>query len=220
MKRIKLYILLILLVGCYVPNDPPTSEFSFEFKGRVEKLEDAFFNSNLNYNDIPSNGFQRLPEYSFEINRRDTVIEYKVTLSDCQSIYSLVKWNDDWKCESSYVQIWDFTHNLDTLPIKKAKEIFKNEIISKLKPVFNNLTDEYRWEIKRFNEDSVFVDILNQNNELRKRHYYSMDTIGNSIANKKILSFVGDSVIIYKKNASQRYMYFESKKTLHNNGYK
>lgn len=203
-----------------MPNDIPNSEFSFEFTGRVEKLEDAFFNADLNYEDIPSNGFQKRPEYAFNIKRNDTIIDYKAALSDCQSIYSLAKWNDDWNCESSYVQVWNFKHNLDSLSVYKAKEIFNDEVITKLKPIFESLTDEYKWEIRRFNEDSVYVDILNQNNELRKRHYYSMDTIGNSIANKKIVSFVGDSVIIYKKNASQRYMYFESKKTLHNNDYK
>ncbi|WP_299126238.1 hypothetical protein [uncultured Winogradskyella sp.] len=219
MKRIVGYILFTLLSGCYVPNDIPNSEFSFEFNGRVEKLEDAFFNSNLNYKDIPSNGFQKRPEYKFHIKRNDSIIDYNVALSDCQSIYSLVKWNDDWNCKSSYLQVWNFTHNLDSLSIKKAREIFNDEVITKLKPIFKSLTNVYRWEVKRFSEDSVYVDILNQKGELRKRHYYSMDTIENSIVNKKIVSFVGDSVTIYRKNASQRYMYFESKKTLHNNLY-
>jgi len=216
MRRILSYILLISLSSCYEPNDIPNSEFSFVFKGRVEKLEDAFFISNLNYKEIPSNGFQRRPEYSFNIKRNDTVINYKVALTDCQSIYSLVKWDDNQNCKSSYVQIWNFTHNLNSLSVNKAKEIFNSEVIRKLRLIFRNVKNEYKWEIKRFNEDSVYVDIVNQNNKLRKRHYYSMDTIGNSIANKKIVSFIGDSVIIYKKNASQRYMYFESKKTLHN----
>jgi uncharacterized protein YkvS len=219
MKRIKIYISLILLSGCYVPNDPPTSEFSFGFDGRVEKLEDAFFSAKLDYKENSFKDWQRAPEYLFKLKRNDTLIDYRVTLGDCQSIYSLVKWNDDWKCDSSYVQIWNFKHNLDTLPTNKAKEIFDIDIISKIRPIFDNLTTEYKWEINRIREDSVVVDILNQNNELRKRHFYSMDTIGNSIANKKIVSFIGDSVVIYTKMESQRFMYIESKKTLHNNAY-
>ena len=219
MKRIKLYILLILLNGCYVPNDGPKSEFSFGFDGRVERLEDAFFSSKLNYKENDLKDWQMVQEYLFEIKRNDTIIDYKVTLGDCQSIFSLVKWNDDWKCDSSYVVVREFKHNLDSLPIKKAKEIFDVAVINKIRPNYNNLTSMYRWEVKRIKEDSVIVDILNQNNKLRKRHFFSMDTIGNSIKNKKIVSFVGDSVIIYTKMESQRFMYLESKKTLHNNGY-
>lgn len=216
MKRINIYILLILLSGCYVPNDPPTSDFSFEFNGRVEKLEDAFFSADLDYKENSFKSLQKAPEYLFKIIRNDTLIDYTVTLSDCQSIFSLVKWNEDWKCNSSYVRIWNFKHNLDTLSTNYAKKIFDEEIINKIRPIFNNLTIEYRWEINRIKEDSIVVNILNQNNELRKRYYYSMDTIGNSIANKKIVSFIGDSVVIYTKMESQRFMYIESKKTLHN----
>ena len=219
MKRIKLYILLIFLSGCYVPNDPPKSEFSFGFDGRVEKLEDAFFSAKLSYKENDLKDWQMVQEYLFEIKRSDTIIDYKVTLGDCQSIFSLVKWNDDWKCDSSYVVIREFKHNLDTLPTKRAKEIFNVEVISKIRPIHNNLTSKYRWEVNRINEDSVIVDILNQENKLRKRHFYSMDTIGNSIENKKIVSFEGDSVVIYTKMESQRFMYLESKKTLHNTAY-
>ena len=220
MEQIKLYILLVFLSGCYVPNDGPKSEFSYGFDGRVEKLEDVFFSTKLNYKENDLKDWQMVQEYLFEIKKSDTIIDYKVTLGDCQSIFALVKWNDDWKCDSSYVVVREFKHNLDTLSTEKAKEIFDIEVINKIRPNFNNLTSEYRWEVKRIKEDSVIVDILNQDNKLRKRYFYSMDTIGNSIANKKIISFVGDSVIIYMKMESQRFMYLESKKTLHNNDYK
>ena len=220
MKQIKLYILLLFLSGCYVPNDGLKSEFSYRFDGRVEKLEDAFFSTKLNYKENDLKDWQMVQEYLFEIKKPDTIIDYKVTLGDCQSIFSLVKWNDDWKCDSSYVVVREFKHNLDTLSTKKAKEIFDIEVINKIRSNFNNLISEYRWEVKRIKENSVIVNILNQDNKLRKRYFYSIDTIGNSIANKKIISFIGDSVIIYTKMESQRFMYLESKKTLHNNGYK
>ena len=60
MKEFKfflLFILIITLFGCdfkvpQIVNDPPSSEFSFGFKGRLEKLEDAFYSSNFNYKEL------------------------------------------------------------------------------------------------------------------------------------------------------------------------
>jgi len=109
--------------------------------------------------------------------------------------------------------------NIDSIPINKAKEIFYDEVIDKIKVTYGNVKNKYHWKINRTGNDSIIVDILNQNNELRKRHFFSTDTIMNSIAEKEFVSFIGDSVYIYKKMESQRYMYIESKKTLHNSTY-
>jgi hypothetical protein len=99
--RLLLLLLLISLFGCdfkvpQIVNDPPSSEFSFGFKGRLEKLEDAFYSSNLNYKEFNySAHLQKDPEYEFTIRRSDTTVSYILTLQDCQSIYYLVKWNDN-----------------------------------------------------------------------------------------------------------------------------
>ncbi|TYA84241.1 hypothetical protein [Seonamhaeicola marinus] len=219
MKQITCYILLIFMIGCYVPNDEPGSKFSFGFSGRVEKLEDAFFNMELNYTENNLKDLQAFQEYLFKIQKHDTIIDYEVTLNDCQSIHALVKWNANWNCDSSYVVVREFKHNLDTLSIKKAKEIFNTAIIHKIRQTHSSVSSEYTWNIKRIRKDSVIVDVLNQENKLRKRHFFSFDPIGKSIENKKTVSFIGDSAIIYTKMASQRFMYLESKKTFHKNDY-
>lgn len=216
-----LIFLSLLFIGCYVPNDPSSRlEFSFGFKGRLEKLEDAFFNTNLEYKEFRfDRKNQSRPEYLFTINKNDTVVDYTISLFDCQSIFSLVKWNNDYKCDSSYVSILDYKHNLDTLPMSKAKKIFNDSIITSVRINHEKITDSYHWNIKRFGEDSVIVDILNQNKILRKRYFFSLDTIGNSIEEKEIVNHIGDTVIIYKNKEKQRFMYIESKQILHKDEY-
>lgn len=209
------FFLLILFVGCYIPNDPPKNEFAFGFQGRLERLEDAFYSSNLNYRERDfSQHLQSSPEYEFAIIRSDTIINYVVTLSDCQSIYSLVKWNDNWNCDSSFIIIKKVSFNIDSLPTSEAKSIFKNEIIAPLTNRLNSVTNNYRWTIAR-KQDTVLVKILNQKDSLRKLYIYSYDSIGNDIAEKEVFNYLGDSTIIYRKNPQQRYVYLKSKKVVH-----
>jgi hypothetical protein len=195
-------------------NDPPSSEFSFGFKGRLEKLEDAFYSSNLNYKEFNySAHLQKDPEYEFTIRRSDTTVSYILTLQDCQSIYYLVKWNDNWNCDSSYIHIDQYSSNLDTISEDNAKSIFNEEIVIPLRQRFNSLKNDYHWEVEKFN-DTTYVKILNQENSLRKLYIYSLDSIGNSIAEKEVFNYLGDLTIHYKKSQSQGFMYLESKEVI------
>lgn len=214
LKRL-IFLFLILVIGCYLPNDPPKNEFAFGFQGRLERLEDAFYSSKLNYRERDfSQYLQSSPEYEFVIVRSDTTINYVVTLSDCQSIYSLVKWNDNWNCDSSFIIIKRVSSNIDSLPASEAETIFKNEIIVPLSDRFNSMPNKYRWAIEK-RQDTVIVKILNQNDSLRKLYIYSFDSVGDDIAEKEIISYLGDSIIIYQKSPEQRYVYLKSKKVVH-----
>ena len=200
-----------------IANDPPKSEFSFGFPGRLEKLEDAFYTSNFEYREFNYlSKLQKDPEFSFILKRSDTVLNFIVTLQDCQSIYYLVKHKDDWKCDSSYINIDKYSSNIDSISESLAKSIFYEEIIFPLRQRFNSITNTYRWKIEKL-KDTTYVKILNQNNVLRKLYVYSLDTIGNNIAEKEIFNYLGDSVIHYKKSQAQRFVYLESKKVLKTN---
>ena len=225
MIKSKLLLILILTTGIFgcdftlpqIVNDPPRSEFSFGFKGRLEKLEDAFYASNFNYKEFNySSSWQKDPEYGFTITRSDTILDYIITLQDCQSIYYLVKWNDNWNCDSSYIHIDEYSSNIDSIPESIAKAIFNEEIIKPLKQKFASIPNEYHWKIEK-TKDTTYVRILNQNNSVRKLYVYSLDTIGNSIAEKEIFNYLGDSTIHYKKSQEQRFMYLESKKVIKKN---
>jgi hypothetical protein len=212
-----------LIVGCkgkipipYIPNNPPKSVFSFEFEGRLEKLEDAFYSLKLNYKERSFSGFlQKTPEYEFQLKRNDTVINYVVTLEDCQSIYYLVHWNDDWKCDSSNIHILHYSATVDSIPERIAQSFFKEEVIDKVSQRMRTVLNEYHWKIEK-NADTTFVYILNQNNSLRKTYIYSLDSIGHSVAEKKIISYLGDSTIIYQNDPDQRFMYLKSKEVIQN----
>jgi hypothetical protein len=200
-----------------IANDPPKSEFSFGFPGRLEKLEDAFYALKFNYKEFSySTNLQKDPEYAFEIKRSDTVLNYTVTLQDCQSIYYLVQFNDDWKCDSSFIHIDKYSSNKDSVSESAAKSIFFEEIILPLNQKFSSIGNIYRWEIEK-TKDTTYVKILNQKNALRKLYVYSLDTIGNSIAEKEIFNYLGDSIIHYTKSQAQRFVYLESKKVFHKN---
>ncbi len=225
MKEFKFFLLLILTItifGCdfkvpQIVNDPPSSEFSFGFKGRLEKLEDAFYSSNFNYKEINySTNWQKDPQYEFTLTRSDTILNYVITLQDCQSIYYLVKWNDNWNCDSSYIHIDKYSSNRDSISKSIAKSIFNEEIIKPLNQKFASITNKYHWTIEK-TKDTTYVKILNQNNSLRKLYIFSIDTIGNSIEEKEILNYLGDSTIHYKKSQSQGFMYLESKTIIRNN---
>jgi len=209
-------IIALTISGCgYLPNSPPKSEFSFGFQGRLERLEDAFYSSNLSYKERDfKEHLQSTPEYEFIIVRSDTTINYTVILADCQSISSLVKWNDDWNCDSSFIIIRNFSSNIDSLPNSIAESIFKIEIIDRLTGRVNSVTNNYRWTIEK-KQDTVLVKILNQNDSLRKLYIYSFDSVGNHIAEKEIINYLGDSTIIYKNSPEQRYMYLKSKQVVH-----
>lgn len=219
-----LSILTIKLFGCdfkmpQIANDPPRAEFSFGFPGRLEKLEDAFYSSKFNYKEFSySTNLQKDPEYEFAIIRSDTILNYLITLQDCQSIYYLVEWNDNWNCDSSYIYIDKYSSNKDSIPENVAKSIFYEEIVLPLSQKFSSITNTYRWKIEK-TKDTTYVKILNQNNALRKLYVYSLDTIGNSIAEKEIFNYLGDSVIHYKKSQAQRFVYLESKKVLKRNSF-
>ncbi len=146
MKKSKLLLTLIFITtifGCdlkgpQIANDPSRPEFSFGFKGRLEKLEDAFYASNFKYKEFNySTNWQKDPEYGFTISRSDTILNYIIALQDCQSIYYLVKWNDDWHCDSSYIHIAKYSSNIDTIPESIAKSIFYEGVIKPLNRKFN-----------------------------------------------------------------------------------
>lgn len=224
MNKSKLLLLLLIIstFGCdfkvpQIVNDPPSSEFSFGFKGRLERLEDAFYSSNFEYKEFNySTNWQKDPEYGFTLTRSDTILNYVITLQDCQSIYYLVKWNDNWNCDSSYIHIDKYSSNKDSIPESIAKSIFNEEIIRPLNQKFGSMVNEYHWTIEK-TKDTTYVKILNQNNSLRKLYIYSLDTIGNSIEEKEMFNYLGDSTIHYKKSQSQRFMYIESKEVTKNN---
>lgn len=217
-----LLIACLLFFGCrwkvpilYLPNDPPKSAFSFEFPGRLENLEDAFYSVNLNYKERSFSSFlQKSPEYEFQINRHDTAITYVVTLEDCQSIYSLVKWNDNWNCNSSSIIVLKYSSNIDSLQMLTAKSFFEEDVIEKISENFKKFHNVYHWRIEK-NGDTTFVKVLSQNNSLRKTYIYSIDTIDQSIAEKQILNLLGDSTIIYQNDPNQRFMYIASKQVIH-----
>lgn len=225
MKKLKLFLTLILTIsifGCdfkmpQIANDPPSSAFSFGFKGRLEKLEDAFYSSNFDYTEFNYlTNWQKDPEYGFTLTRSDTILNYVITLQDCQSIYYLVKWNDNWNCDSSYIHIDKYSSNKDSIPENVIKSIFNEDIIKPLNRKFNTMVNEYHWTIEK-TKDTTYVKILNQKNSLRKLYIYSFDTIGNSFAEKEMFNYLGDSTIHYKKSQSQRFMYLESKEVIKNN---
>jgi hypothetical protein len=224
MKKLGLLILLLVIstFGCdfkvpQIANDLPGSEFRFGFKGRLEKLEDAFYSSNLKYEEFNySTNWQKDPEYGFTITRSDTTINYIITLQDCQSIYYLVKWKDNWNCDSSYIHIDKYSSNLDTISEEFAKSIFNEEIIIPLRKRFNTLPNYYHWQVEKSN-DTTYVKILNQENFLRKLYIYSLDTVENNIAEKEVFNYLGDSTIHYKKSQIQRFMYLESKEVIRKN---
>jgi hypothetical protein len=225
MKKHNFFLILILtisILGCdfkvpQIANDPPSSEFSFGFKGRLEKLEDAFYSSNFDYKESNySTNWQKDPEYGFTLTRSDTILTYVITLQDCQSIYYLVKWNDNWNCDSSYIHIDKYSSNKDSIPKNIAKSIFNEDIIKPLNQKFSNMVNEYHWTIEKSN-DTTYVRILNQNNSLRKLYIYSLDTIGDSIVEKEMFNYLGDSTIHYTKSQSQRFVYLESKEVTKNN---
>lgn len=91
--------------------------------------------------------------------------------------------------------------------------IFKGEVVDKVWQRFQIISNDYHWEINR-GRDSTIVNIFNQNELLRKTYIYSFDTVGNSIAEKKIISYMGDSTIIYENDPKQRYVYLASKKVI------
>jgi len=223
MNKLRLLFLLLIIstFGCdlkfpQIANDPPSSAFGFTFQGRLERLEDVFYSSNLIYKERDfARHLQSSPEYEFVIVRSDTTINYVVILGDCQSIYSLVKWNDNWNCDSSRIIIREFTSNIDSLPSSAAKSIFKKEIIDHLTERLNSMTNSYRWTIEK-KQDTVLVRILNQKGSLRKLYIYSFDSVGNDLAEKEIINYLGDSIIHYKKNQSQMFVYLESKKVIKN----
>lgn len=215
LKYLLAFLCLIPFSSCYVPNDPPKSEFSFGFPGRLERLEDAFYSSNFTYRERDFDRYlQRTPEYEFVIVRSDTSINYVVTLEDCQSIYYLVEFNDDWKCDSSYIHIDMFSSNIDSLPESAAKSIFKAEIIDRLTSKFKSMTNSYHWAFEK-KQDTVFVKILDQKDSLRKLYIYSFDSVGNSIAEKEIINYLGDSTIIYQNSPEQRFVYLKSKRVIY-----
>ncbi len=226
MKKIKFLslLLLALAIGCdfkapQLVNDPPSSKFSFGFKGRLEKLEDAFYTSKFSFQEFDyATKWQREPAYGFTLNRADTILNYVVTLQDCQSMYYLVKWSDDWKCDSSYIHIDQYSSNKDSISESRAKTVFLEEIIQPLNRNFSSLTNEYHWVVEK-TKDTTYVRILDQDNSLRKLHVFSMDTIGNSIAEKEIFNYLCDSTIHYKYSQSQRFMYLQSKQVTKNNGH-
>jgi hypothetical protein len=194
-----------------IANDTPRSVFSFGFKGRVEKLEDAFYSAGFNYSEFNyAVEWQKDPEYGFRITRSDTIIDYVVTLQDCQSIYYLVNWNDNWDCDSSFIHIDRYSSNKDPIPAHVARSIFKEQIITPLNSKFNTLTNDYHWSIEK-TIDTTYVRILNQANQLRKLYVYSLDKTGGGIAEKEIINFLGDSIVHYRKSEAQRYVYLESK---------
>lgn len=222
LKHFILFILTITVFGCdlklpQIVNDPPRSEFSFGFKGRLEKLEDAFYSSNFEYSEFNySTNWQKDPRYGFTLTRSDTILNYIITLQDCQSIYYLVEWNDNWNCDSSYIHIDKYSSNKDSISENTAKSIFYEDIIKPLTRKFSTIVNEYHWTIEK-TKDTTYVKILNQNSVLRKLYIYSIDTIGNHIAEKEMFNYLGDSTIHYKKSQSQRFMYLESKKVIKNN---
>ena len=224
MKTVQYLILLapIILSACdsklpHIANNPPSAQFSFGFNGRLEKLEDAFYSCQFKYNEFSyTTNLQKEPRYGFVIARSDTVINYSITLQDCQSIYYLVKWNDDWKCDSSYIHVDQYTSNFDSIPKALALSIFHDEIIKPLNKKFQSIANEYHWEIDK-KADTTFVRILNQDKVLRKLYIYSLDTIGNSIAEKEIYNYLGDSILHFTKSQRQRFVYLESKETIINN---
>jgi len=210
-----LLLFLLLFDGCYLPNDPPKNEFAFGFQGRLERLEDAFYSSNLNYTERDfSQHLQISPEYEFVIIRSDTTIKYVVTFSDCQSIYSLVKWNDNRNCDSSFIIVREFSSNIDSLPTSTAETIFKKEIVTPLSSRLDSVTNNYRWIIEK-KPNTILVKILNPKDSLRKLYIYSFDSLGNDITEKQIINYLGDSIIIYQKSPEQRYVYLKSKKVVH-----
>ena len=217
MKELKILLLSIAISGCklYVPNNSPKSKFGFAFQGRLERLEDAFYSLNLAYRERDFETYLQIsPEFEFEIVRSDTTINYVVTLGDCQSIYSLVMWNDNWNCDSSHIIIKTFSSNIDSLPTTEAKSIFEKEIIVPLTNRLNSVTNDYRWTVEK-KQDTVFVKILSRKDSLRKLYIYSFDSIVNDIAEKEVINYLGDSTIIYYKSPEQRFVYLKSKRVVH-----
>lgn len=224
MRKLKL-ILLILILSSFackfsipqIVNDPPKAQFSFGFKGRLEKLEDAFYQSNLKFTEFDYvSKLQTVPVYGLTLINGDTSLRYEFILQDCQSMHYLITLNDNWHCDSSYVHVEKYETNIDSLPERIAKLIFYEKVIRPLLNDFSKIPNDYHWEIKNEN-DTTYVQVLNQAKKLRKLYVYSFDSIGNSLAQKEIINYLGDSTIYYKKSPGQRYVYLESKNVLRHN---
>ena len=163
MKKSTFFFILILpitVIGCdfniQIANDPPSAEFSFGFKGRLEKLEDAFYSTGFDYKEFNYlTNMQKDPEYEFAITRSDTILNYVIILQDCQSIFYLVEWNDNWKCDSSYIHIDKYSSNIDAIPQSIAKAIFYEEIIEPLIQKFNSMPNDYYWKIEKTKDTTI-----------------------------------------------------------------
>jgi hypothetical protein len=205
-KQVTLFF-LILLYGCHLPNSADPPEFRFTFNGRLEKLEDAFYALHFNYEETDfSHHLLRKPEYELTITRGDTIIAYLMRLVDCESMYYLVNFSGKPSCDTSYIDVEHFFSNIDSLPASVAQSIFKNEVIDKITEKHSAIKNRYQLNIERY-ADSVIVKVVNQNNILRKKYFYTFDTVENKFEERTIINYLVDSTIIYQKSKEQYYIY-------------
>jgi len=230
MKKILLLFLVFSLTNCYVPNSNinPT-KFHFYVQGNLENVEDYFFESNLKFSEIDyTKDWSMFPNFNLILEQNDTIITYQIRLNDCENYFSLINYNEKVRnCNETFIGIKNYNGNYDSIPNSKAKEIFKIKFIDKLKKGLKNKTVKYHLNIEEKSEDSIIVNIFDENLKIRKKRIYTNDGIDKKSADSlsklfnqtKIIDYRKSSTVIYEFNKEQEYMYIENKKTMPNTVY-
>jgi len=223
-------ITLSILFGCYLPNDNinPT-KFHFYVNGRLENIEDSFFQSNFDFKEVNyKNNWTMKPLFNLTLKQNDTTINYEMRLTDCQNFHSLINYNEEIKnCNQTFIGIRNFSSNYDSITDLKAKEIFKSNFIDKLNELVAEEKLDYHVGIDRISEDSIVVNVLDKNDSIRKQRIFINhnlderinDSLSKQYMQIKIIDNRDSSTVIYHYNKKQHYMYIESKKTMPNNMY-
>lgn len=228
MKKIFLSLIILFTVySCYVPNDNVNPEkFYFYVNGRLENIEDSFFKSDFNFKEIDYRNKNTLnPLFLLTLKQNDTIINYEMKITDCQNFYSLINYNKEIEnCNETFIGIKNYTSNYDSIPNIKAEQIFKSKFIDKLNEIVEKEKVDYFFEINRISEDSVVVNTLDNEQQIRKQRIFINhnlderinDTISKNFRLIEIIDYRISSIVIYNFNKKQHYMYIESKKTMPN----
>ena len=95
-------------------------------------MEDSFFNSDFDFKEIDyKRNSTLIPLFFLTVKQNDTVINYKIKISDCQNYHTLINYNKEIKdCAETFIGIKDFKSNYDSIPNDKAKQILNLSLLT------------------------------------------------------------------------------------------